>query len=114
MFVCNVATQLGETEGYGVSDHLDALAVHGLTGMVDAVLVNNNRHARQLPDDPAAPVAIDVEAPRSGPPVIVSRDVVDDDNAHRHDSRKLSAAIVEMYDERTEMRREQTPATVAS
>ncbi len=113
LYVCNVATQLGETEGYSVSDHLKALATHGLEGMVDAVLVNSNTHARQLPSDPAAPVTIDVEAPRAGAPVIMSRDVVDDDNAHRHDSRKLTAAIVEMYDERTEMRREPAAANVA-
>jgi uncharacterized cofD-like protein len=107
VFVCNVATQLGETEGYSASDHLAALAAHGLSGLVDAVLVNNNTHARQLPDDPAGPVAIDVEARRSGLPLMLSRDVVDDDNAHRHDSRKLAAAIVELYDERAEMRPDQ-------
>jgi uncharacterized cofD-like protein len=111
LFVCNVATQLGETEGYGVSRHLAALAEHGLSGLVDAVLVNNNTHARQLPGDPAAPVPIDVEPRRSRPPLIVSRDVVDDGNAHRHDSRKLSAAIMEMYDERTVKRREHALAS---
>jgi uncharacterized cofD-like protein len=106
LFVCNVATQLGETEGYGVSHHLAALAAHDLSGVVDAVLVNSNTHARQLPDDPAAPVPIDVEARRSRPPLIVSRDVVDDDNAHRHDAQKLTAAILELHDERTSVRRE--------
>jgi uncharacterized cofD-like protein len=111
LFVCNVATQLGETEGYGVSDHLAALAAHGLSGLVDAVVVNDNVHARQLPDDPAAPVAIDVELRRSLSPLIVSRDVVDADNAHRHDSRKLTAAIMELYDERTVMRRKHALAS---
>jgi uncharacterized cofD-like protein len=100
VFVCNVATQLGETEGYKVSDHLTALATHGLGGLIDAVLVNTNTHARQLVDDPAAPVAVDVEPRRSRPPLIVSRDVVDDANAHRHDARKLTAALLELYDER--------------
>jgi len=111
LFVCNVATQLGETEGYAVSNHLAALAAHGLSGMVDAVVVNNNTQARQLPNDPAAPVPIDVEARRSRPPLIVSRDVVDDDNAHRHDSRKLTATILELADERTTMRREHALAS---
>ena len=101
LFVCNVATQLGETEGYSVSDHLAALAAHGLSGMVDAVLVNSNTHAEQLPDDPAAPVTIDVAGRRTGSPRILPRDVVDDWNAHRHDSRKLAAAVLEMYDDRT-------------
>ena len=99
VFVCNVATQLGETEGYGVSRHLKALAAHGLAGLVDAVVVNNNTHARQLPNDPASPVAIDVEPSRARQPLIVTRDVVDE-NAHRHDSSKLTAAVLELYDER--------------
>jgi len=101
LFVCNVATQLGETEGYSVSDHLAALAAHGLSGMVDAVLVNSNTHAQQLPDDPAAPVTIDLAGRRTGSPRIVPRDVVDDRNAHRHDPRKLAAAILELSDDRT-------------
>lgn len=105
VFACNVATQLGETEGYGVSDHLAALVAHGLSGMIDAVLVNDNTHARQLPDDPAAPVRIDVEPSGSESPLIISRDVVDDQNAHRHDSAKLSAAILELYADRVLPRR---------
>ena len=111
LFVCNVATQLGETEGYGVARHMAALAAHGLSGMIDAVLVNSNTHARQLPGDPAAPVSLDVEPRRAGPPMIVSRDVVDDDNAHRHDSRKLSGAILDLYEERTGMRRDPVAAS---
>ena len=55
------------TEGYGVSHHLAALAMHDLSDVVDAVLVNDNTHARQLPSDPAAPVPIHVEARRSRP-----------------------------------------------
>ena len=86
--------------GLHVSEHLAALDAHGVGDLVDVVVVNSNTHARQLPDDPAAPVAIDVEPRRRGPPLIVSRDVVDDDNAHRHDSHKLTAAILELYDER--------------
>jgi hypothetical protein len=42
--------------------------------------------------------------------MIMSRDVVDDDNAHKHDARKLTAAIVDLYDERTALR---DPATAA-
>jgi hypothetical protein len=31
---------------------------------------------------------------------VFTRDVVDDLNAHRHDSRKLAETILELYDER--------------
>jgi uncharacterized cofD-like protein len=110
VFVCNVATQLGETEDYGVLRHLEALARHGLGDLVDVVVVNSNTHAKQLPDDPASPVALDVGVARRGLPVIMSRDVVDDDNAHKHDPRKLTAAIIDLYDERTALRDHATAA----
>lgn len=106
VYVCNVATQVGETEGYALSDHLATLAGHGLGGLIDAVLVNSNTHARQLPNDPAAPVRVDVDGRRADVPVIVSRDVVDDMNAHRHDSRKLTTALLALYDERASGSRE--------
>ncbi len=110
VFVCNVATQLGETEGYGVSAHLTALARHGLSHLVDAVMVNSNTHARQLPSDPAAPVTVDLGGLDDLLPLIVERDVVDADNAHRHDSRKLTAAIIDVYDERGQVRRDEASA----
>jgi uncharacterized cofD-like protein len=110
VFVCNVATQLGETEDYGVLRHLEALARHGLGDLVDVVVVNSNTHAKQLPDDPASPVALDVGVARRGLPVIMSRDVVDDDNAHKHDPRKLTAAIIDLYEERTALRDHATAA----
>ena len=47
LFVCNVATQVGETEGYSLADHVAAFRAHGLDGAIDAVLLNNNfRRAR--------------------------------------------------------------------
>ncbi len=106
IFVCNVATQVGETEGFSVGDHLAALAAHGVAGLIDAVVVNTNQDARHPENYPAAPVRIDVEARTSRPPLIISRDVVDDGNAHRHDSRKLAAAILALYDERVVERRQ--------
>ncbi len=41
LYVCNVMTQAGETDGYTAADHLDALHRHGLEGLVDVVLVND-------------------------------------------------------------------------
>ena len=106
LFVVNVATQVGETEDFSLSDHLEALAAHGLAGVVDAVLVNDNFRARRPADYPAAPVKVDlsVSGKRKGP-LVLARDLVDDDNAHRHDPRKLAAAVFELYDERVIGRR---------
>src|SRR4029450_12714716 len=39
--VCNVATQPGETGGFDLADHLDALDRHGAGQLPDIVLANN-------------------------------------------------------------------------
>ena len=106
LFVCNVATQLGETEGYTLSQHLAALAAHGIADVIDAVVVNGNLHARQPENYPASPVRIDVDPTLTRGPRMFTRDVVDDENAHRHDPHKLAGTIVELYDARLIRRRE--------
>jgi uncharacterized cofD-like protein len=110
VFVCNVATQVGETEGYTLSEHLAALEAHGLADVIDAVLVNGNFHARPPANYPAAPVRVDVALSDATGPAIFTRDLVDDENAHRHDPRKLAATLLELYDERVVKRRQ--PAQV--
>ena len=43
IYVCNIMTQPGETDGYKVSDHLKALLKHsGVENLVNAILVNDN------------------------------------------------------------------------
>ena len=111
IYVCNVATQVGETEDYSLSAHLAALDAHGVGQLVDAVLVNGNFQARQPANYPAAPVRVDVHVSDRYGPAIFTRDVVDDDNAHRHDPRKLATTILELYEERVIHRRQ--PAAVA-
>ena len=110
VYVCNVATQVGETEGFALSDHLAALAAHGVAELIDAVVVNGNFSARQPENYPAAPVRVDVPLAGSRGPTIFTRDVVDDDNAHRHDPRKLATALLELHDERVLRHRELVPA----
>ena len=41
IYVCNIMTQDGETEGYTAADHLEALQRHGREGIVDLCLANN-------------------------------------------------------------------------
>ena len=111
LFVCNVATQVGETEGYTLSEHLAALEAHGLGDVIDAVLVNGNFTARQPENYPAAPVRVDMALSDRKGPHIFTRDLVDEKNAHRHDPHKLASTLMELHDERVIHRRH--PARVA-
>jgi len=47
IYVCNIMTQPGETTGYSVEDHLEAIFQHGGDHLVDYVLLNR----RKLPED---------------------------------------------------------------
>ena len=42
VYVCNVMTQEGETEGYTVSDHISALFKHSVPGLFDLCLTNSS------------------------------------------------------------------------
>ena len=48
LYICNVMTQPGETEGYTVSDHVKALIEHVGKNVIDYVLVNNARPTREI------------------------------------------------------------------
>ena len=41
IYVCNIMTQEGETEGYTAADHLQALLKHGAPDLVDLCLANS-------------------------------------------------------------------------
>ncbi|CAN5409724.1 YvcK family protein [soil metagenome] len=102
IYVTNVATQVGETEGYTLSEHLAALAAHGAGDFIDIVLVNDNFGARAPAHYPAAPVRIDLP-PGGGSPRLSTQDLVDDDNAHHHDPAKLAAALLRIHEQRMAM-----------
>lgn len=96
VFVCNVATQHGETDGYSVADHLVALERHVGKGLVNVIVANNNL-APALPEAwHSAPVK--VEAPTGVH--VVEADVVAEENRYRHDSVKLATTIMRLYDDR--------------
>ena len=99
VYVANVATQLGETEGYTLAEHVAALSAHGAGHLFDIVLANDDTTARVPEGYPAEPVRIDM--PRSGDrPRLELAAVVDPANAHRHDPRRLTQALLGLLDER--------------
>jgi uncharacterized cofD-like protein len=101
VYVCNVATQPGETDGYGIEAHVDGILRH-LEGVnpFDAVLANNRLGLPMPASGRVAPVRPIAPAPqgKSWPRVIFS-DIVDEQNSVRHDSTKLSEALMRMFDE---------------
>jgi uncharacterized cofD-like protein len=118
VYVCNVATQPGETGSFSAAEHLEALFEHIGDGLIDYVLVNRNWHARQPEGWLGQPVQIDERRLEELPVVVIEEDLVDVTNAHRHDSAKLAAALVRLQQEdrleRPRQRRLRRPAATAS
>ena len=96
VFVCNVATQPYETDGYGVAEHLGAFLAH--TGVsVSHVLVNSN--VRNLPaewDQVAVPSSAYISGFEGR---VVLEDVVDITRPTRHDPTKTALAIMSVLRE---------------
>jgi uncharacterized cofD-like protein len=102
VYVCNVASQHGETDAFSVSDHYDTLRDHLKgTSPFDFVLANSNTEA-VLPEEwHSEPVRVDrmnLEGAR-----VVKADVVAEENRYRHDSKKLADALIRLYYERNQM-----------
>jgi uncharacterized cofD-like protein len=118
VYVCNVATQPGETGSFSAAEHLEALFEHIGEGLIDYVLVNRNWQARQPEGWLGQPVQIDERRLEELPVVVIEEDLVDVANAHRHDPAKLAAALVRLQQEdrleRPRQRRLRRPAASAS
>jgi uncharacterized cofD-like protein len=93
VYVCNVATQAGETDGYDVSAHVRALRNHLGANLFPIVLANSTF----LPDQPPGANADWVRLPpaRSVDYELVTRDLVDRQHPWRHDPDKLARALME-------------------
>ena len=103
VYVCNVATQPGETPDFTAAAHLQALFEHVGQGLIDYMLVNGNHAARRPEGWNATAVAVDARRLETFPVVIVEEDLVDITNAHRHDPSKLASALIRLQQEdRTE------------
>jgi uncharacterized cofD-like protein len=102
LYICNVATQRGETQGYDLADHVGALERHTGPGWIDAVLANNQFEARRPGGYVAEPVKLRWPPAtihsETALPRLVLDDVVDPDNAHHHDPARLAAAVFRVFE----------------
>jgi uncharacterized cofD-like protein len=105
VFVCNVATQVGETTGFDLAGHLEVLAAHTGAGIVDIVLANNAFKARTPPDWSAEPVRLRWPPDVQPVPRLVLDDIVDPENAHHHDPARLAAALIRTFEREPRLRR---------
>ncbi len=118
IFVCNVATQEGETTGFDLSAHVEALAAHTHPELVDIVLANNHAAAAvrgSADPDARSPHGVRLRWPPAIDPVprLILDDVVDPENAHHHDPARLASAIIAALESETATRRRNTGRTAS-
>lgn len=98
IYVCNVATQPGETDDFSVEDHCAALEQHIGSDIFTHVLANDNFRVNWRADSPSQPVRWrgDLAPNRT----LTHADVIDEAKPWRHDPAKLARAILDWYDTR--------------
>ncbi len=105
VYVCNVATQAGETAGFDLAAHVEALVAHTAPGIVDVVLANNRFDARTPTGWRAEHVGLRWPPAVQPVPRLILDDVVDPENAHHHDPARLADAVLRAYERESGGRR---------
>jgi uncharacterized cofD-like protein len=97
VYVCNIATQAGETDVYACYDHVRALEEHVGDAVFDVILCNDN-YQGQLNEGSQFVRADEktLDDPRTR-----CADLADENHPWRHDSGKLAATLVEIFNEYT-------------
>jgi len=96
-YICNVATQPGETDGFTCDDHVKTIERHIGGGIFDIILCND-RLSGSLPDNvdwvrPSERLRDEYQ--------LYLADLVGPEINHHHDPAKLAQAIMDLYNEQT-------------
>lgn len=97
LYICNLATQPGETNDYSCNDHIRALRDHVGDDLFDIVVCNKDYSAKlpldiqwvKLEEDPGLYYAV------------YCSDLVDPASPWRHDGKKLARVVIDLLEERT-------------
>jgi len=96
-YICNVATQTGETDGFTTEDHIRTIEKHMNQRIFDLVICNQNQEI-------VLPEGIDwvrIDDSLDGQYTTYASDLIDPNNPWRHDSGRLAQVIMDLFYERT-------------
>lgn len=100
IYICNVMTQPGETDGYTASMHAKAILDHGGKGVIDYMLVNSTPISSDMQafyaKKGAYPVEVDEDAINALGVGFVKADIINETDVIRHDPDKLSRSVMQM------------------
>ncbi len=93
VYVCNLATQPGETDNYSVADHVETILQHTSPQLIDVVLANDNL---TISPETGGGQTVYVQPIPSRQVEMRTADLVDEAHPWRHDSVKLTRAILDL------------------
>lgn len=98
IYICNVMTQPGETDGYGAYEHVQALIRHMGAQFLDYVIVNDQditvEQLRQYNAEGSMPITPDIDKIRSLGITVVPACLISKHDLVRHDPRKLARVLI--------------------
>lgn len=96
-YICNVATQPGETDGFTCGDHVRNIEKHLGVRLFD-IVIGNDRYEGRLPEGIEF---VRVEPDLDEEYTVYRTDLIDTEKVWRHDSQKLARAAMDLFYERT-------------
>lgn len=105
VYVCNIMTQPGETDGFDVLKHVVAIFAHSCPGLFNYVIVNNgcipSEYIEKYKNDNASVVGLDkrqTELLREKNVRVITGDFVKVKKGYiRHDAYKLASLIIDLF-----------------
>ncbi len=103
IYVCNVMTQPGETDGFTASDHVRVLLEHTDPKLVDACLINdavvsNEEALNRYHKENSYPVAADGDRIKAMGIKVIAADLLSVADYVRHDSKKLTQVLIKLIE----------------
>lgn len=99
VYVCNVATERGETDTFAVSDHFVALYRHVHDQLFHYIIANNNISTNGVAEA-QAPEPVRIDGAQIQGTAVIAADVVSEENRYYHDAAKLAKAVMDLYYQR--------------
>jgi uncharacterized cofD-like protein len=97
IYICNVATQSGETDAFTVGDHVQALEDHLGSGLFDMLICNQNYEGDLLDDTDWVKMG---DSPVTDY-AVYQADLISNEEPWHHDETKLAQVLINILQDRT-------------
>jgi len=105
IYICNVMTQYGETDGYTASDHIQAIHYTVGRSFINAAIINTtippDEVLRRYMKENAEPVVADAGNVSRMGITVYAEDLLDKGSYARHNPEKLTSTILKVFKEKS-------------